>query len=357
MESMVCAPKMTCWLLICALRWRMESKKTRGSVPSSHHYGRSRRSHGHKIVWHLQAGDVEVRAKRLPIVGAQTPLLDMPDHADDLRQLVEKLQVDTFADGVLVGEIFLGEDFIDHDDERRVLVVLKSKEPAAQQGEYPWPSDNRVRRCSRSPSSYRSRLPVSAAPQARRAARHRRSGVPRPRSEKPPGHPERRRACRRKSRKAARIASGFAAIIEGGSESPNVSTWCGSKPGSTLHSFARLRMVNPAPISRTRASAISTTTNTLCARWRVPLAPRPPCLSSSWRSGCEVFSAGVRPKRTPASREMAAVKTSTRASSPTCSARGRAAGSIRSAARVPHAARSKLSAPPARASPALSVSS
>src|ERR1022692_2365104 len=98
-ESIVCAPKMTCWC-----------------VPAGPHYhGRARRSHGNKFIWHLQAWDIEFRAQRLLIVGGQTPLLDVPDHADDLRQPRGPVHVDALADRILVGEVLPGKDFVDHD--------------------------------------------------------------------------------------------------------------------------------------------------------------------------------------------------------------------------------------------------
>ena len=68
------------------------------------------------------------------IVTGQAPLLDVPNHADDLRQLIGLGQVDPLADGVLVGKIFLGENLIDHDHERGVFIVVSGKEPAARQG-------------------------------------------------------------------------------------------------------------------------------------------------------------------------------------------------------------------------------
>ena len=57
----------------------------------------------------------------------------MPDHADDLRQLIEQVQVDALAERILVGEILLGKDLIDHDHQRRVFIVVGSEEPAVEQ--------------------------------------------------------------------------------------------------------------------------------------------------------------------------------------------------------------------------------
>src|ERR1039457_4937728 len=63
-------------------------------------------------------------------------------------------------------------------------------------------------------------------------------------------------------RSAARIASGVAVLIEGGSDIEKVSAFFGSNPGFTFHSAARDRSINPAPINSTSASAISATTYT-----------------------------------------------------------------------------------------------
>jgi hypothetical protein len=63
---------------------------------------------------------------------------------------------------------------------------------------------------------------------------------------------------------------GLAVIIDGGSEKPKVKTLSGRKPGSTLQSWVKLRIISPALMSKTSAIAISTTTN---APWRdgIPL--------------------------------------------------------------------------------------
>jgi hypothetical protein len=62
------------------------------------------------------------------------------------------------------------------------------------------------------------------------------------------------------SRRWARFASGLAALIEGGKPSPKVNTLSGRKPGSTSHSAPKVRIIRPAPINRTKASATSTAT-------------------------------------------------------------------------------------------------
>jgi hypothetical protein len=54
--------------------------------------------------------------------------------------------------------------------------------------------------------------------------------------------------------------------MDGGSDKPNVSTLRGLKPGSTFQRLTRLRIINPAPVRRTKAIATSTTTKTLSAR-------------------------------------------------------------------------------------------
>src|SRR5271163_4149331 len=61
-------------------------------------------------------------------------------------------------------------------------------------------------------------------------------------------------------RNEARIAVGLVCNVDGESEKPKVRTLRGLKPGSTFQSCTRVRRARPAPISRTSASAISTTT-------------------------------------------------------------------------------------------------
>src|SRR5689334_12779686 len=87
---------------------------------------------------------------------------------------------------------------------------------------------------------------------------------------------------------------------EGGGESWKVIKLCGSKPSRTLCRLVRLRMNNPAPISNTVASAISTTANPFrsCADIR-PEEPRPPCLIMAFRSTFAVRKAGTIPKSSP----------------------------------------------------------
>src|SRR5579871_4290424 len=67
------------------------------------------------------------------------------------------------------------------------------------------------------------------------------------------------------SRKAARILSGGAFIIDGGIDTFNVRTPCGLNPGSTLQSRVKLLTTNPAQINSTSAPAISVTTDVLTA--------------------------------------------------------------------------------------------
>ena len=158
-------------------------------------------------------------------------------------------------------------------------------------------------------------------------------------------------------RKPARIAAGLVIRLAGEREKPKNITFCGLNPGSTFHSCSRLRSVSPAPISRTSASAISTTTKTPCAPFRAPLAPRPPSFKLSCTFVREIFSAGARPKRIPASRAIDVVKSSTRRSMPTSPARGKVSGSAFRAACVPQPASSKPSAPPRIPNKTLSVKS
>ena len=124
-----------------------------------------------------------------------------------------------------------------------------------------------------------------------------------------------------------------------------------------LHKRARLRIINPAPISRIIAMAISMATKTPWARCRATLIPRPPSCSVVRKPGCAVRRAGARPKRIPEIIEMAAAKTNTRPSKPIASARGRCCGSSPTAACVPQAARIRPRPPPRMESSTLSVSS
>ena len=59
---------------------------------------------------------------------------------------------------------------------------------------------------------------------------------------------------------------GVVLVLRAGSESWPVSTPCGRKPRSTCWSAAKLRTINPAPVSSTRASDISATTSALRSR-------------------------------------------------------------------------------------------
>ena len=74
----------------------------------------------------------------------------------------------------------------------------------------------------------------------------------------------------------------------------------GSIPMSVFCRCMKLRIISPAPIKRTRASATSATTSELRTRWPfTPPAPaRPPSLRTSTSCGFEAWSAGNNPKRT-----------------------------------------------------------
>src|SRR5580658_11244286 len=75
-------------------------------------------------------------------------------------------------------------------------------------------------------------------------------------------------------RRRARVSAEVVAE-EAGIDKLNVIAWLGLYPGFTRHSADRLRNINPAPISRTRAKATSDATKTLWRRWRAPMDPWP----------------------------------------------------------------------------------
>ena len=142
-----------------------------------------------------------------------------------------------------------------------------------------------------------------------------------------------------------------------GSVTPKVSTLCGLIPGFTLHRAARLRIINPAPASRTRASAISTATKTLCVRCREPLDPRPPSFNVSPRLERASLSAGASPKKIPTSSATPRVKSRTCRSTPISFTRGSAAGREFKTDLVPQYASSSPAPALASESTTLSVSS
>ena len=126
------------------------------------------------------------------------------------------------------------------------------------------------------------------------------------------------------SRKVSRICEGLDASRAGEGATLKNRTWCGSKPGLTFQSPARLRSISPAPARRTRAIAISITTKVPWARCRDALSPRPPSLKVSCKSVREVLSAGIKPKRNAVRAEATSVKTSTCVSNWISSPRGKA---------------------------------
>ena len=89
-----------------------------------------------------------------------------------------------------------------------------------------------------------------------------------------------------------------------------------STPTSSLYRLRKLRIINPAPDSRTSVGASSTTISALVhRRARMPLLPdRPPFFSTSLRSVFDTCSAGARPKMMPVPRQTAAKKANTCAS-------------------------------------------
>ena len=145
--------------------------------------------------------------------------------------------------------------------------------------------------------------------------------------------------------------------MDDGREAPNASTLRESKPGFTLQSAFRLRIISPAAINNTSAMAISATTKTPCARCFPPPDPRPPSFNVSCRFGLETRIAGTKPNRIAHSSAMPAVNNKTLQSIPTSLARGNPEGKCCSATFVPHAASNNPSPPPATASSVLSVRS
>ena len=90
----------------------------------------------------------------------------------------------------------------------------------------------------------------------------------------------------------------------------------GSNPGLTANSFVKLRVIKPAPTSRTSATATSSTINAFSRR----RAPRVAVLANeslrlSRSSPRDAWSAGSRPKAMPTAIETTVVNARTRASS------------------------------------------
>src|SRR6185436_8769679 len=73
---------------------------------------------------------VELRLKRFLVVRIETPLVHVPDYADDPQRVAVAYQVDALADGVLVREILAGKDLVNHHDRLRSFIILIGEEAA-----------------------------------------------------------------------------------------------------------------------------------------------------------------------------------------------------------------------------------
>ena len=94
------------------------------------------------------------------------------------------------------------------------------------------------------------------------------------------------------------------ATSEAGIDTRSVSTSSGRvKPGSTCRIAWNVRIISPDATSSTTASAISTTTSVLRARWRArpALDSRPPSFSAPASCGVANLRTGISPKSSPAS--------------------------------------------------------
>ena len=150
------------------------------------------------------------------------------------------------------------------------------------------------------------------------------------------------------------------------SDVSTVRTLRGSNPGFTARRPTNVRMRSRAPISSTTAGDISATTRTPRVRpTRMPVDPRsPPSFSASPRLAPARCSAGARPKRTPVTTPMPAVKPSSRQSridrsngaSARSAARGRSPGLSAMSACAPHTPMPSPIAAPADDSSMLSTS-
>ena len=162
----------------------------------------------------------------------------------------------------------------------------------------------------------------------------------------------RSRSC---AKKAAFSGSGYAAS---GSEISMVKTWSGVKPGSISRKRAKLRSIRPVPIRSTNARATSDTTKALRRRLRRrPSAPRSPSLRDSVRWILEAWNAGANPKINPVATEAMTVKINTDSSMRMSPALGKLSGTINLSRLIPQVATRTPSAPPAKASARLSVTS
>jgi len=67
---------------------------------------------------------INLRAEWVRFIGVETPLLDVADNAHNLSKLIESIQVKAFSEGVLSGKKLLRQHVVNHNDGRRVLVIL-----------------------------------------------------------------------------------------------------------------------------------------------------------------------------------------------------------------------------------------
>ncbi len=128
-------------------------------------------------------------------------------------------------------------------------------------------------------------------------------------------------------------------------------------PGSTFCSFQKLRIISPAPISRTNDSATSEITSALRVRCFMGLPPvRPaPCFRVSLRLVLVNCNAGTIPIMMPATNDTRRVKPRARVSIPISLETGRPPS--RTSILLPHTASARPSSPPVTARRTLSVSS
>ena len=117
-----------------------------------------------------------------------------------------------------------------------------------------------------------------------------------------------------------------------------------------------MRIIRPAPITSTSASATSATTSADRSRLCEVVA-KEPFFKASTRSGRVACSAGITPAMSPESSEIPSANPSTAGSSRTSSSRGMVFGASATRASTPHAASSTPKRPPPSESRTASVKS
>ena len=135
-----------------------------------------------------------------------------------------------------------------------------------------------------------------------------------------------------------------------------------SSPRSRVTNATKLRSSSPAPVRRTRASAICTTASPACPRFvrrrpRPPPAPPCPALRVRAASTRDQARAGAAPNSRPAATDRPAANASTTPSRATSARPGTFRGTRDGAARTIPAATATPAAPPAAPRSTLSVSS